>query len=162
MGRIYIEYDNARITTMEDRLLHLELYDGRCFDRLEARRLFPLTGLWQYITLLDSEGEEVAVIRDVENLMEESRQAIHQVLEEYYRIPVILRVTSVDDQFGQLRWGVETDHGPYSLDIRNRHADIKSLYDNRVLVKDANDNRYEIPDLTQLDKASLRRISPYL
>ena len=45
MDRIYIEYDNARITKGEGILLNVELYDGRKFENLEARRLFPITGL---------------------------------------------------------------------------------------------------------------------
>ena len=33
--------------------------------------------------------------------------------------------------------------------------DIKTLYDGRILVRDSNDNRYEISDVTKLDKESL-------
>lgn len=162
MGRIYIENDNAKITISEDILLRVELFDGRVFDRLEARRLFPLTGLWRYITLLDEEGKEVAVIRDVNNLMEDSRAVLHQVLEQYYLIPRITRIRAIHEKYGQLKFETETDHGDYLFDIRNRHTDIKLLYDNRILIKDASDNRYEIPDLTRLDKTSIRLLNPYL
>ena len=162
MGHIYIENDNAKITISEDILLRVELFDGRVFDRLEARRLFPLTGLWRYITLLDEEGKEVAIVRDVNNLMEESRAVLHQVLEQYYLIPRITRICAIHEKYGQLKFEVETDHGGYLFDIRNRHTDIKLLYDNRILIKDASDNRYEIPDLTQLDKISARLLNPYL
>ena len=37
---------------------------------------------------------------------------------------------------------------------RNRHNDIKILYDGRILVKDSDDNRYEIRDVEKLDKRS--------
>lgn len=162
MSRIYIENDNAKITISDDILLRVEMYDGRVFDRLEARRLFPLTGLWRYITLLDEDGKEVAIIRDVENLLPESREVIHRVLEEYYLIPRITRIRDVDEKYGQLKFEVETDHGNYMFDIRNQHSDIKLLYDRRILIKDASDNRYEIPDLSKLDKASIRMLNPYL
>ena len=42
--RTYIEYDNARITKGEGHLVNVEMYDGRMFQNVEARRLFPLTG----------------------------------------------------------------------------------------------------------------------
>ena len=42
-----------------------------------------------------------------------------------------------------------------SFEIRNRHSDIKMLYDGRVLVRDSNDNRYEITDCKTLDKHSM-------
>jgi len=58
---------------------------------------------------------------------------------------------------------VETDHGPVSFRIRNRHSDIKQLYGtNRVIIRDSNDNRYEIPDLTTLDVHSQRLLISYL
>ena len=45
------------------------------------------------------------------------------------------------------------------LRIRNRNADIKQLYDGRILVRDSNDNRYEIIDYRKLDRDSLRLLS---
>ena len=46
------------------------------------------------------------------------------------------------------------DRGPCEFQIR-LNTDIKVFYDNRVLIRDVNDNRYEIPDYTKLDKHSL-------
>jgi hypothetical protein len=39
---------------------------------------------------------------------------------------------------------------------------MKLLYGTRVLLRDGNDNRYEIPDLQQLDKRSRQLIDSYL
>jgi len=36
------------------------------------------------------------------------------------------------------------------------------LYGTRVLIRDNNDNRYEIPDLNQLDKKSRQLIEVFL
>ncbi|MBE6632931.1 MAG: DUF1854 domain-containing protein [Ruminococcaceae bacterium] len=41
----------------------------------------------------------------------------------------------------------------------NRHSDIKFLYDGRVLIRDTNDNRYEIEDVKALDRRSQRILS---
>ena len=68
MERIYIEYDMARFTRKDITLVDVELYDGRKFENLEPRRLFPTSGLEKYITLLDSTGVEQAVIRDLKTL----------------------------------------------------------------------------------------------
>ena len=46
------------------------------------------------------------------------------------------------------------------FEIRNHLTAIKPLYDGRVLIKDANDNRYEIPDIKKLDKRSRRMLNP--
>lgn len=160
--RTYIEYDNARITKNDGIMLKVEMFDGRIFDEVEARRLFPLTGLQKYITLLDSEGVEQAVIRDLSNLTPESRKVVEDVLGEYYLVPKITRIISIIEKYGKLMLKVETDNGPHSFEIKNTHSDIKMLYDGRVLIKDSSDNRYEIPELTALGKESLRILNPYL
>lgn len=160
--RIYLEHDNVRIMPGEGILLHVELFDGRRFENLEARRLFPLTGLHKYITLLDEEGVEQAVIRDLDTLMEESRTLVEHALGEYYLIPKITHVFEIKEQYGRLHFCVDTDSGCYSFDVRNAHADIKFLFDGRVLIKDSSDNRYDIPAVTVLDKQSQRVLNPYL
>ena len=160
--RTYIEYDNARITKGEGHLVNVEMYDGRMFQNVEARRLFPLTGLRRYITLLDSEGVEQAVIRDLDTLMEESMKVVENTLNEYYLIPKILRINSAAEKYGLLKLDVETDSGHYAFDVKHVQASIKLLYDGRVLIKDSSDNRYDIPDYRTLDKKSLRIITQYL
>jgi len=162
MERIYIEYDNARITRGEGILLNVELYDGRKFENLEARRLFPITGLDKYITLLDEEGVEKAIIRDVNTLMEESKKNVLDALREYYLIPKITKIYEAYEKYGLLKMRVETDRGEFSFDVKSRNNDIKHLYDGRVLIRDSSDNRYEIRDFRKLDKKSQQVFNPYM
>ncbi|NLX79851.1 MAG: DUF1854 domain-containing protein [Clostridiales bacterium] len=162
MERIYIEYDNARITRGEGILLNVELYDGRKFENLEARRLFPITGLDKYITLLDEEGVEKAIIRDVNTLMEESKKNVLDALREYYLIPKITKIYEAYEKYGLLKMRVETDRGEFSFDVKSRNNDIKHLYDGRVLIRDSSDNRYEIRDFGKLDKKSQQVFNPYM
>ena len=56
MARTYIEGDEARIERTDFCKVTLTYYDGRRIENLEPRRLFPLSGLHKYITLLDGEG----------------------------------------------------------------------------------------------------------
>ncbi len=157
--RIYINADEARITYKGFCKVKLEMYDGRVFDDLEPRRLFPLSGLTKYITLLSPEMKEVALIRDLQHLMPESRQAVEKCLDEYYMIPKITAILDRKEKNGLLKYTVMTNYGQRSFDIRNRHSDIKNLYDGRVLFRDSNDNRYEIPDITKLDRTSFLKIN---
>ena len=50
MARLYIDNDMARFTRKNITLVDMELFDGRKFENLEPRRLFPLSGLEKYIT----------------------------------------------------------------------------------------------------------------
>lgn len=162
MGRTYIEHDNARITFKEGILLNVEMYDGRTFEGLEARRLFPITGIDKYIALLDKDGNEKAVIRDVNSLMDDSRETVKKALDEYYLIPKIISIIECYEKFGIMKMKVETDRGVYSFDIKSRHNDIKILYDGRVLLRDSSDNRYEIEKFDKLDKRSKKLFNSYM
>ena len=139
---------------MDSTHVKCEIYDGDTFDSVEPRRLFPLSGLSRYITLLDSDGHEKAIIRDLSTLMPESREAVEQCLDEYYLIPKISAILDRKEKYGIIKWTVETDKGLRSFDIRNVFSNVKLLYDNRVLIRDSDDNRYEIPDCTKLDAKS--------
>lgn len=135
-------------------LVNAELYNGTQLHNLEPRRLFPISGLTKYITLLDENGVEQAVIRNIHHLIPESREVIMQCLDEYYMVPKITSLIDMREKYDIIKVEAQTDRGRVSFDIRNRHHDIKVLYDKRVLFRDANDNRYEIPDYNKLDRHS--------
>ena len=155
MARLYVNGDEVRFTRRDMCSVDAEFYDGKRIENLEPRRLFPVSGMTRYITLLDEDGKEQAIIRNIDTLMPESKKVIEACLREYYLIPKIKRLIGSTEKYGILKWTVETDRGMCSFEIRNRHSDIKMLYDGRVLVRDSNDNRYEIPDYRTLDKHSM-------
>lgn len=159
MGRQYIDSDEVRITRGCAYTLNLEFFDGRKYEEVEARSLFPISGPKRYVTLLDKDGKEIAVIRNLDTIMPESKLAVEDALKEYYLIPKITRILEREEKYGVLKWTVETDRGLRSFDIRNRQTDIKTIYGNRVLIKDSDDNRYEIPDWEKLDIKSFKKIS---
>ena len=158
----YIEGPEVRLTENDKIFVDAEFYSGEKFYELELHRMFPITGLTKYIALMDSEGNEIAVIRDINDLMPESREVVENCLREYYMIPRITKFIKMSERFKIWMWTAETDKGICTFEIRNHHTAIKPLYDGRVLIKDANDNRYEIPDVNLLDKHSKKLILPKL
>lgn len=162
MARLYVEYDMARFTRKDITHVDMELFDGRKFENLEPRRLFPLSGMEKYITLLDEEGIEKAIIRDMRTLPDNERATIESCLEEYYLIPRVTKINSIEEKYGVVTMDTETDRGHAIIEIRNILHGMKLLYGSRVLLRDGNDNRYEIPDLMQLDKHSRQLIDSFL
>ena len=156
---LFIDGPEARITRTGETSVTLELYEGQTFFELEPRRLFPMSGLTKYITLLDEELKEKAIIRDLERLDESSRRAVEECLEQYYMIPKIIEMIDITEKFGVITWTCRTDRGVRSFRIRSRTNDIKVLYDGRVLIRDSNDNRYEIDDYRTMDKKSRALLS---
>ena len=156
----FIEGPEVKLTVNDGIFLDVEFATGESFEMLEPHCLFPISGRNKYIVLLDSEGEQVAIIRDIEQLLPESKEALENCLKEYYMMPRILRFIEMSEKFKIWMWTYETDRGIITFEIRNHITAVKPLYDGRILIKDANDNRYEIPDINQLDKKSRKMLAP--
>ena len=160
---IFIDGPEVKITKVGDTTVQLEVYKGDTYPSLEPKRLFPRSSLTQYVTLMeetaDGTAKEVAIIRNIEHLDKESRKAIEDCFANYYMIPVILEVLDVVEKYGMVSWTCRTDKGVITFKIRNRLSDIKLLYDGRVLIRDSADNRYEIPNVSKLDKKSRKLLA---
>lgn len=157
MERIYLTAAD-RVEKFENNLVNVYLADGRLLAGLEPRRLFPVSMLDRYITLLNEEGEEQCVIRSLAEMPEDSRTVLQAALDDYYLVPHISRIISSVEKYGTLRWTVETERGIRSFDIRNRNHDIRVNRDGTVRVRDADDNRYIIEDYHTLDKQSRKAL----
>lgn len=154
----FIDGPEAKILRTGDTTVELRLSSGEIFSDLEPRRLFPLSDLNGYVTLFDGNQNEQAILRDLCRLDDDSRAAVEACLSEYYMIPKITKMLHITEKFGVLTWTCQTDHGVRSFRIRNRHSDIKRLEDGRILIRDSNDNRYEIENVNALDKKSRRML----
>ena len=162
MARYYVDPKNDKIVRTDLYLVRLEKADGEVVEELEPKRLFPFSNPTEYVTLVTENRKEAAVIRSLSELSEDSRSAVDGCFSEIYMIPMITKVQSVVAKFGMLNFSMETDRGPIKFRVRNPHSDIKKLDDGRMLFRDSDDNRYEIPDVTKLDKHSLHVLFPYI
>ena len=109
MGRYYVEGDSVRFKTAGLCTVDMEVYGGESVTGLTPKRLFPVTGCDMYISLLDENGKEKAIIRNLNNLIPESKKVIEEALGEYYFTPKITCINSIVDKFGILNMDVKTD-----------------------------------------------------
>jgi len=136
--------------------------DGREIENLKPRRLFPLTGKTNHINFLDAEGEEVVILDNTKNLDKDSKQTLFEALDRYYVIPKIKNIISIKDEFGMFTWVVNTEKGRVTFEVRQPSVSIKSLGGGYVVVKDINDNSYEITNYKKLDPLSQRLLEEQL
>lgn len=162
MSRKYVDGNSVKFEPESFCQVRATLFSGEVIEGLEARRLFPLSGPDEYISLLDGEGNEQMIVRNIASLDKESADAIRECLTERYRIPLIESFDNCVDKYGQLEFTVMTNFGMTTFTVKNRHSDIKLLYGKRIMIKDSSDNRYEVSDLNALDKRSARIISSFL
>lgn len=151
-------------------LMNVWLPDDTEYKDVEARRFFPISNEFKYISLVhmveDVKGklqeEEILIIKDLNNMDEESRKIVIKSLDGYYMIPRITDIKEFKKVNDDLQWTVISDRGVITFDIRDKYSSIKQLPDGRILVKDASDNRYEIPDYTTLSKRMRSILLGYL
>ena len=99
MPRNFVDENAVKLTVNDKIYIDVELYTGEKFTMLEPHRLFPVSGLMKYISLLDEEGNEQMIIRDIDKLMPESKEALLSCLNERYMIPKITRLIKRTEKF---------------------------------------------------------------
>jgi hypothetical protein len=128
---------------------------------VRLRRAFPWSSPRRFISIRSSEGKELLLIEDVNQLSEQQRKLIERWLESYSFIPRITRIEQVDMRFGYQQWRVETDRGPAEFRVQERE-DVRFMPDGRFSVKDADGNVYELASLDKLDEASRKAVEGLL
>ena len=142
--------------------LRLTTEDDRSYTRVKVVRASPLSHPTRYICLLDAKDEEVCMIPDMKDLDEDMRQIVQEELDRRYLTSTIESVVSIRNEFGTSYWDVETNRGPREFVVQNVAENAQWLGDHRLLLVDVDGNRFEIPNLGDLDKKSLSRVEMVL
>ncbi len=134
--------------------LVVELSDGSKYEKVRAIRAFPLLNPSEFIVLRDEEDNEIGLIESIKELKSESKKVLEEELQKTYFVPQITRITNLEEKFGVSQWEVETNKGIHTFNVKNRQ-EVRLFSSGRVLIKDADGNRYEIPDYRLLDSKSI-------
>ncbi len=129
----------------------------RSYIRVRPVQASPLAHTDRYVSLLDIKNEEVAFIRDMDDLDEDSRKVIEEELDHRYLRATIQRIDSIQMEYGVTYWNVMTDRGRREFVIRG-HENTHWASDTRLLLTDVDGNRFEVVDYTLLDPHSVTLI----
>lgn len=152
-----LEYFDAQTLqfAMRGDVLRLTIENDRSYLKVRAVRAFPLTELNEYISLLDAiSGREIGMIRTLKELDAKTRQLIQAELNRRYFIPKIVRIIEAKKEFGTVYWDVDTDRGNRQFVMRGIRDSIHEIEPGRYLVNDIDGNRFEVPQLDDLDNRS--------
>jgi hypothetical protein len=142
----------------------LRMHDGEKgtdYPRVNLHRSFPLTFSDEYISVRDHEGKEIGMIRAMEDFSDR-RELLLKELDRRYFTPVIEQINSIKEEFGYSYWNAKTDAGPFRFTVRSGQGSVQQLDVKRVMVIDADGNRFLISDATVLTVKELKLLEPLL
>jgi len=132
--------------------------EGKVYEEMILFRIFPFQYTTKYISVRNPKGEEVGVIRDIDQLDEESRAEMDKELQLRYFLPLVNRIDSVKQKADLWIWELQTNLGPTRIVMRNLHEHMQYPSVNRIILTDINGKRCEIRDWQSLDSHSRNQL----
>ncbi len=134
--------------------------DGVRHEKVRPLRLFPLTEPHHWVSILSESGQELACIEDPATLEADQRQLLDAALARRHFVPVIRRILAIKRAPDGHDWLVDTDRGITTFRIETDES-IHPLGRGRLVIFDKLGTRYLIPQITDLDRQSRRRLERY-
>lgn len=135
--------------------------DGGQHVDVEPVRAFPITSSGEGISIICTDGGELAWIPRLNDLSDEVRRLVEDELETREFMPVIQRICGVSGYATPSTWRVETDRGPTSL-VLNAEEDIRRLAPPALLIVDSIGIQFLIRDPRTLDAGSRKILDRFM
>jgi hypothetical protein len=152
----YLDPEQVKVYRAESGWLCATIADELTVLAPRFMRARPLADPDLYISIrgADTNGKEFGLLRNWRRLDQESRRLVQQELDQRYLHTRIQRILALKDYGGLQSCELETDRGPREVTFRDVRDNVVYSGASRVLITDAEGNRYDIPDVTALDRRS--------
>ena len=124
-------------------------------------RAFPIAAPDEGISLVSTEGREVAWIPQLRDLPPAERALLQEDLALRDFVPEILRLKSVSTFSTPSVWAVETDRGDTTFVLKGEE-DIRRLGRTALMIAGGEGVQYSIPDMGALDRGSRKLLERFL
>jgi hypothetical protein len=124
-------------------------------------RAFPITAPTRGISLVDTDGHELAWIEVLSDLPDEARRHVETDLANREFMPEIKRIEAVSSFATPSTWRVETDRGSTSFVLKGEEY-IRRLTPIALLITDSQNINFLIRDRTALDHHSRKVLDRFL
>lgn len=133
------------------------------FDRVFLHRAFPFELLWEYISVLDKDSNEIGIIYKLTDFEDETAELLKtELLRKYYE-PKIKTVVSLKERYGFSYWNVITTDGRnVDFTMQDTFRNIVRVGTDRAVLLDVDGNRFVIESILNLDRKSYKKIELYL
>jgi len=166
----YLDPEEVRVWRGEDGRVYCTIANELTVLTPMFVRSHPLSDLDRYLSIRGVEvkersvamGKEFGLLRDWHRLDSESRAIVEAELERRYLHAKVLAILSVRDYSGVQVCEFDTDRGLREVTLRDVRDNVIYLGRSRVLITDAEGNRYDIEDVNALDPDSRLRLARIL
>jgi hypothetical protein len=135
---------------------------GERFEGVVPVRAFPIQSPEDGISLVSTDGKEVAWVDLLSDVPQPAQDLIRAELATREFMPVIERIVSVTSYSTPCTWTVETDRGITEFVLRG-DEDIRRIgKDNALLIADAHGIQYLVRDQFAMDTHSKRVLDRFL
>ncbi len=117
-------------------------------------RLFPLSEPDRWISVVDDEDKELGMLPGLAALGADQRECVEEELQRRYLTPHILRILECRHRYDIVEWTVETDRGRARFVMRDVRDKVQRPRLGHIMLTDVEGNRYDIPNVEHLDRAS--------
>lgn len=142
--------------------LRIEILEDRCILSGVFKRAFPLSETNRFLSVQESDGSEVAILKDTDGLDAASKNFLEGELDRRYYTPHISRIDALVAEAGMWKFGVVTQRGVKEFFVRNWRDSAHETSPGRWHIVSVDGARYEIPNLSKLDERSLRLLDQLL
>jgi Domain of unknown function (DUF1854) len=141
--------------------LQLTTETGEIHTDVVPVRAFPLAAPGEGISLVSTDGHELAWITDVRTLPPAARALLEHELAQRDFVPEVTRLVSVSTFATPSVWTVETDRGPTSFILKGEE-DIRRLGDGALLITASQGVHFRVRDMRELDRGSRKLLERFL
>ncbi|GAB3478408.1 cyanophycin metabolism-associated DUF1854 family protein [Polaromonas eurypsychrophila] len=124
-------------------------------------RAFPIAAPDEGISLVSSEGHELAWLERLDGMPPALRSLLEEELALRDFVPEITRIISVSSFGTPSTWTVETDRGDTTFVLKGEE-DIRRLSRQSLLIAAGHGVHFSVKDMAALDRASRRLLERFL
>lgn len=159
-----LEAEHCTFTPTEGGYISLK-YKDNTYDRVKICRALPYKAPDEYICIIDRNGHEIGILRNIKDLSKENEQNVRSELAKIYYCPTVTKIVSVKDRMGYQYFEVLTNAGKREFALRDASRNIRYISSEKkgaVQIRDIDGNRYIIENFENFDKQSRKKIEAYL
>ena len=134
---------------------------GEMFEGVVPVRAFPIQSPLVGISMVLTDGREVAWINELSDLSDNTRNLVKEELEGREFMPEISHIKGVSSFAAPCTWSVSTDRGETEFVLKG-DEDIRRIGATSLLITDNHGIQFLIRDMFEIDRHSRKIIDRFL